>query len=250
MPGRTLLPFLSIAALVAMWALLAAVLQSRYLPTPVEVSHAFWTELLSGRLTYHLGATLLRVVCAFVLAMILGTLIGLALGRNAGLNRFFDPWLILALNLPALIIIVFCYLWIGLSETAAIIAVALNKIPSAAVTLREGARALDPQLDDVAQIFGHSGWRRFRSFTWPQLEPYFAAAVRSGLALIWKIVLVVEWVGRSNGVGFQINLSFSQFDLARILVYALSFMAIIMLIEALIIKPWESQARGWRGEAS
>ena len=242
--------FISIAVLIAIWAILAAALQSRYLPAPLEVFQDLWTELLSGRLTYHLTATLFRVTAAFVLAMMIGTAIGIALGRSADVNRFFDLWLILALNIPALVVIVFCYLWIGLTETAAIVAVALNKIPSTAVTLREGARALDPQLDDVANIFEYTGWRRFKLFTWPQLEPYFAAAVRSGLALIWKVVLVVELIGRSSGVGFQINLFFSQFDLARILVYALSFMVIIMVIEALIIKPWEKRARGWRGEAS
>jgi NitT/TauT family transport system permease protein len=71
--------------------------------------------------------------------------------------------------------------------------------------------------------------------------------VRNGLALIWKIVLIVELLGRSNGVGFQINLSFAQFDLARILVYALSFMGIVALIETFAIKPWEKRARAWRG---
>jgi NitT/TauT family transport system permease protein len=75
-----------------------------------------------------------------------------------------------------------------------------------------------------------------------------AASVRSGLALIWKIVLIVELIGRSNGIGFQINLFFGQFDLARILVYTLSFMAVVFTIEALAIKPWETRARAWRGE--
>jgi len=60
---------------------------------------------------------------------------------------------------------------------------------------------------------------------------------------------VVELLGRSNGVGFQINLYFGLFDLSRILAYALSFMAVVWLVEALLIKPWETRARAWRGEA-
>lgn len=53
------------------------------------------------------------------------------------------------LNLPALVLIVLCYIWIGLNETAAITAVVLNKIPNVATLLREGARALDPDLDSM-----------------------------------------------------------------------------------------------------
>ena len=241
-------PFLSICLLILLWWGGALLVQSRYLPSPLDVARAFVSELTSGALLFHLGITLLRVISAFSIALLIGTAIGLALGRSSVINQFFDPWLIFALNLPALVVIVFCYLWFGLTEAAAITAVALNKIPNTAITMREGRRALDPKLDDVSFIYRYTGWRKLIHLTLPQLEPYLAATIRNGLALIWKIVLVVELLGRSNGVGFQINLFFSQFDLARILVYALSFMAIIGLIEGLIIKPWQRYARAWRGE--
>ncbi len=38
----------------------------------------------------------------------------------------------------------------------------------------------------------------FRDVWVPQLFPYLMAATRGGLALIWKIVLVVELLGRSS----------------------------------------------------
>jgi NitT/TauT family transport system permease protein len=248
-PRRTVPFLLSLAILILLWALVAAAAHSRALPGPLAVSRAFWEELQSGALLFHVGMTLLRVAGAFIVAMAAGTAIGIALGRGAVLDRFFDPWLLLALNTPALVVIVFCYLWIGINETAAIAAVAINKIPNVAITLREGARALDPAFSDVAAIYRFPPLRRLRHVIWPQLEPFFAASVRSGLALIWKIVLIVELLGRSNGVGFQINLFFQLFDMARILAYALSFMAVVGLIEWLLIKPWEARARAWRGEA-
>ena len=80
----------------------------------------------------------------------------------------------------------------------------------------------------------------------PQLQPYLAAAARSGLALIWKIVLVVELLGRSNGVGFQLGVYFQLFDVAGILAYALSFIAIVQLIEWGILQPLERRVGRWR----
>jgi NitT/TauT family transport system permease protein len=246
--GRWAQPAFSAAAFLALWTGAAILLQSRYFPSPADVWLAFYSELQSGALLHHLSATFMRVAASFAVAMLAGTAIGLYLGRKPGANRFFDPWLIFALNVPAIVTIIFCYLWIGLTEAAAIVAVALNKIPNVAITLREGARALDTGLDEVARVYQLSPWVRFKSVTWPQLEPFMAAAVRSGLALIWKIVLVVELLGRSDGVGFQINLFFGLFDLARILAYSLSFMAIVWLIETSLIKPWERRARHWRRE--
>lgn len=243
-----LFSILSLLSLVALWAIAAAWSQSSYLPTPIKVFEIFRLELSNGSLLFHIGATFGRVLIAFAFAFIFGTAIGFALGRNRQADLFFDAWLIFALNVPALVTIVFCYLYLGIGETAAILAVALNKIPTFAITMREGARALDPAIDEVAKLYRYTGFRKYRLFIWPQLAPYFAAAIRNGLALIWKIVLIVELIGRGNGVGFQINLYFSQFDIAHILVYTLSFMAVIWLIESLIIKPWEIRARAWRGE--
>lgn len=35
------------------------------------------------------------------------------------------------------------------------------------------------------------------------------SATRSGLALIWKIILMVELLGRSDGMGYQLHLFFN-----------------------------------------
>ena len=104
------------------------------------------------------------------------------------------------------------YIWAGLTEAAAIAAIAVNKLPNTAVTLREGARALDRALDEMATRVRDAALGAFRHVILPQLAPYLAAAARSGLSLVWKIVLVVELLGRPNGVGFEIGIAFQLFD--------------------------------------
>ena len=248
-PSRPLWTALSLTLLVLGWAAIAAVLQSRYLPSPIEVARLFLVELTTGDLLRNVAITLARVAAAALIAFLIGTAIGIFLGRHRDADRFFDSWLIFFLNVPALITIVLCYLWIGLDEVAAITAVALNKIPNVAVTLREGARALDPQYDEMANVFRFDRLKRLRHVLLPQLEPYLAAAARSGLALIWKIVLVVELIGRSSGVGFEIELNFQNFEIGKIFVYALAFMAVIQAIDLAVLQPWERRATRWRREA-
>jgi NitT/TauT family transport system permease protein len=204
------------------------------------------SEARSGDLFLQLGATLARVVLAFVLAMLVGTVVGYIMGRVRLADRLGDPWLIVLLNLPALVIIVLAYIWGGLTEAAAVLAVAVNKIPNAVVTIREGARALDPALDDVVRVFAMPRCTALRHVIMPQLAPYIAAAARSGLSLVWKIVLVVELLGRPNGVGFEIGVAFQLFDVTRILAYALAFVAVILAIEILLVQPFERRASRWR----
>jgi NitT/TauT family transport system permease protein len=64
--------------------------------------------------------------------------------------------------------------------------------------------------------------------------------------LIWKIVLVVEFLGRSDGIGFKLHLYFQLFDVGMVLAYALSFVVVMLLIEASILRPWEARATRWR----
>ncbi|HWM30110.1 MAG TPA: ABC transporter permease [Methyloceanibacter sp.] len=239
---------LSVAGFLLVWFIAAEIAQSRMLPGPVAVIEYIYKESVHGDLVTQLGITLWRVIASFVVAMAIGSMLGLAMGQSPALNRVLDPWLIVLLNLPALVIIILAYVWFGLNEAAAIGAVALNKIPNVIVTLREGARALDPGLDEMARAYRLSPWSKLRNVTLPQLQPYFAAASRSGLSLIWKIVLVVELLGRPNGVGFELHLNFQLFNVTAILGYTLAFVAVMLAIEYLLVQPIERHATRWRNK--
>ena len=245
-----LMVFLSFAALVAAWHIGATMWPSRSFPAPMLVLQTFISETASGDLPYNLGITLWRVAASFFLAMLIGSVIGVLLGSHQRADQFFNPWVILFLNIPALVIIVLAYIWFGLNEAAAIGAVALNKIPNVVVTMREGTRALDPRYAEMAQVYRFGALDRLRHILLPQLQPYIAAASRSGVSLIWKIVLVVELLGRSNGVGFQINLFFQLFDVAAILAYTLAFVAVMLFIELVVVQPLEHTSTRWRRRAA
>lgn len=221
-------------------------LNSDLLPSPATVAGVFWLELASGQLIYHLGATLFRLAISFTIAMLLGCAIGIALGRNKKLDAFFDNWLVIFLNVPALVTVILCYVWFGLTESAAILAVVINKLPNAVVTIREGVRALDQDLLDMARCYRFSRRKTLVHVILPQLHPYLMSATRSGLALIWKIILVVELLGRNNGVGFQLHLFFQLFDVASILAYTVAFVAVIQLIEISVLKPLDKKSQRWR----
>ncbi len=240
------MPILSLLVLILAWQGLAIYLNSMTFPEPGLVAKVFWRACVTGDLPYHLGMTLLRLMVSFSIAMLLGCAIGIALGCNKKLDAFFDNWLVVFLNVPALVTIILCYVWFGLVESAAILAVVVNKLPNVIVTIREGTRALDQDLMDMARSYRLSKRKVLLEIIWPQLHPFVMGATRSGLALIWKIILVVELLGRSNGMGYQLHLFFQMFDVASILAYTLAFVGVIQLIEILLLKPLDQRALRWR----
>ncbi|HIF18586.1 MAG TPA: ABC transporter permease [Cycloclasticus sp.] len=237
---------LSLGLLLLIWQVTAVLVASAVLPTPFEVLSNLNSSVQSGELQHHLGITLYRLTISFCLAMFLGIAIGLILGRQQKTNAFFDSWLIILLNVPALVTIILCYIWFGLIETAAIFAVVINKLPNVIVTIREGARNLDEELIQMAKAYRFGRLKTLAHVIMPQLYPYIMASARTGLALIWKIVLVVEMLGRSDGMGYQIHLFFQLFDITSILAYTVSFIVVIQLIEMAILKPLDKKSQRWK----
>ena len=256
---------LSIVALAVFWELVIWRWHPKNLPHLSEVAEAFWLlattpgpwschsdtnwfwEIVSrSGLACNLGFTLFRAAAGFFSAMIVGSIIGILLGRFRGLDRFFDGWVILGLNLPALVVGILCYVWFGLNEYALVLALAINKVPLVAITVREGAAAIQPDLIQVAKAFRLSWIQTVRKVILPQLYPYFMASARAGLALIWKIVLLLEFIGQSNGVGFQFQIFFSNFEIEKVLAYTFSFIAVVMLIETFVMRPMDRRVTRWR----
>jgi NitT/TauT family transport system permease protein len=246
-PKSAVWPYLaSIAALLVAWQVAASLVHDRVLPTPAAVWAVLERDGEPWALLEHLAVTLARVAVSFFLALLIGSAIGILMGRSILVDRLSDAWLIVFLNLPALVTIVLCYVWFGLTEVAAILAVTINKVPNVVVTVREGTRALSRDLLEMAQVFRFGRWKTLRHVILPSLGPFIIAAARSGLAIVWKIVLVVELLGRSSGVGFQIGLFFQLFDVAGILAYTIAFVVVIQLLEVGVMQPLERRAGKWR----
>ncbi|MBN9316609.1 MAG: ABC transporter permease subunit [Devosia sp.] len=219
---------------------------SRLFPSPLAVGAHVVDLALNGKLLPDLGKTLSRAAVAFVVAMALGTAAGIALGRSRVADRLFSAWVVVGLNIPAIVIAIVLYIWLGLTEFALILAVVLNKLPLVIATIREGVRSFDPAYDDLGRAFRMPFARRLRLIFLPQLMPFALAAARTGLSLIWKIVLVFEVLGSDGGVGFRISVFFQFFDIKGIVAYTTAFILVVFAFEYLVLRPLERHILKWR----
>ncbi len=238
--------FLSIFLLIILWQSVSLLANSDVFPSVVDILRSFFDHLLNKDLLFHVGITLQRVLIAFFITMFLGVILGILMGLSSKINSFFDIFLIIALNIPALVTIIICYIWFGLTDFSAILAVIINKIPIIVVNIREGVKSMDKKYLQLALVYNLSFSDIFRKIYLPQIYPYIMATTRLSISLIWKIVLVVELLGRSDGVGFQIAMFFQDFDITSIFAYSFAFIFIVILIEKVILNPIENRVKKWR----
>ena len=238
--------FLSIFLFIIIWQSVAIIANSDVFPSVVDILKSFFEHLLHKDLIYHSGITLQRVFIAFFIAMAIGIFLGIVMGLSSKIDSLLDIFLIIGLNMPALVTIIICYIWFGLTDFSAILAVIINKVPIIIVNIREGVKNIDKKYLDLAQIYNISQKDIISKIYLPQIYPYIMATTRLTISLIWKIVLVVELLGRSDGIGFQIALFFQDFDITSIFAYSFAFIFIVILIENIFLNPLEEKMRRGR----
>ena len=239
---------LSALLIFGLWGLASAGVGSAVIPSPLRVWETFRAALGEGYVWPDMSVTFGRLIAAFGLAMLLALGAGLAIGTIGWVARLFDVWVTIAAAVPSLLYIVIAYLWLGLNDTAAIVAAAVVVAPSATFNVIQGVRAIDPGLSEMARAFGVSKLAIVRRVLFPQTLPFLFAAARSCLALTWKIIIFVELMGRSSGVGYRIQYFYQLFNMERVLASALPFMLLMLLIELVVLRRLERHLFRWRRE--
>ncbi|MFI5265810.1 MAG: ABC transporter permease [Chloroflexota bacterium] len=254
MPAPRLAPMLriisfrliSIALIFVLWALVSRLVSEDVVPTPAATWQAFLSGLQDGYIWPDLAITFLRMLLAFALAMAIGTLFGVALGAIPWFEHIFDFWVTLTASIPSLLFIVVVYLWLGLNDSAAILAGGLVVAPSITFNVWQGMKSLDPSLSEMSRSFGVPRWMILRRVLLPQTLPFLFAAARLGLALTWKMIIFVELLGRSSGVGYRIEYWYQLFNMRRVLASALMFVVVMLIIELLVLRNMETFLFRWR----
>jgi NitT/TauT family transport system permease protein len=247
---RVGLPLLSAALFLALWQLVSWWVTADVLPGPVAALGAMRTALGEGQTWSDMGDTAQRIAGAFALSLVAAVVIGVGLGSSRVLARLFGSWVTILASIPSLLIVVVVYLAVGIDDRGAIVAAALVVTPSITFNVWQGMRSLDPDLSEMARAFGVPRRVALRRVLLPQTLPFLFAAARSGLALVWKIIIFVELLGRSSGVGYRIQFWYSLFNMERVLGVALPFILIMLGIEFVVLRPLEARLFRWRREES
>ena len=237
----------AVAAALAVWWPLTFVFDP-FLPTPWRVVTSFVDAFTSGDIYEHIAISLRRVLFAWVVSVILGTAIGIWMGRSRLTEAFLSPWVMVGLALPGPVIILFSVLLIGVDESSRLVALTVAVTPFVVNIVHQGVRAVDPGLEEMAKVYRWSRRQWLRELLFPQIAAAIFAAVRFAFAFSWKIVLIVEALTTSEGVGGQLSFFFKLLRPDKVLAWVFTFTLILTLVDQLVFRRIERRIFAWRGE--
>lgn len=247
--SRLASPVFRLAGLLSLfigWLVLSEVVGRQTIPGPVATFEFIVREFERGAMQRHLTATIYRVMIAFAIAMGLGVLTGTLMGIYRRVDELLEAWVIAGLSIPRLVLFVAAYLTLGLNDRAAILALTISVLPTVIVQVREGTRAVDRKLVEMAVAFRRSRMSIWRRVILPQLMPYIIGTARTTLSLAWKMVILAELTGRTSGVGYQISFYYQMFNMPGILAYGITMMILLAVIDIVIMGGIQRWAFRWR----
>ena len=240
----------ALAIFFAAWWALALWVGANILPVPTTLVERLVHVLLHEDFLVHMTASLIRVLVALVISLTVATFLGIAMGLSKSAERFFDGIVLGGRTMPGLAWALLAVMVVGVSDGAPILAVSLAVSPLLTLQIWEGTKALDRDLFRMARVFRVSRQQQFRDVVVPAVLPSIVGGAKLGLALSWKVTVLAELFGVTSGVGYEISRNFQMFSLDGVLAWALSFAAVMALIEYGLIAPVYRRLTRWRGGAT
>jgi ABC-type nitrate/sulfonate/bicarbonate transport system permease component len=175
--------------------------------------------LLSGALLRHARVTLYEFAVGFVVAAVTATALGLLVGWCRPLREIVDPYIVIFAVMPRVALFPLLLLMFGVGYTSKIAIVFLGAFFPVIFNAVAGAKEVNPLMLDVAKVSGCRGYALFRKVLFPSALPFLLAGYRQGITVGFIMVVVGEFMGASEGIGFQIAMTSQRFATAELLAW-------------------------------
>jgi nitrate/nitrite transport system permease protein len=204
-----LLPLAGFALLLALWAVVSST-WARNLPSPARTwlaSKPYVMEPFAKRGELDQGIlrftwySLVLVAKGYSLSLLLGTPLGFLLGRSRLFARSLDPIIQLLRPVSPLAWLPLGLVMFQKSHPAALFTIAVCSMWPTVLNTAMGVRSIPRDYLNVARVLQLSPWKTFWKVLLPATLPYMFTGYRLSLGIAWLVIVAVEMLTGSPGVG-------------------------------------------------
>jgi ABC-type nitrate/sulfonate/bicarbonate transport system permease component len=240
--------------LIGLWELGAdrGLFRVQFFPAPSAIVAEGVSLVKSGELQSNLAISLERVAIGLALGVAAGAIVGLVMGMSHLVRAALDPLLSALYTVPKLALLPVFLLIFGLGEVPIDLSIAVSVFFFMWISTMEAILAVGEGYREVASSFGATRWQMFRHVLLPATLPGMMVALQLSAGVSVLVMVGVEFVMGSDGIGNMIWLSWSLFLATKmyvgIVVVAVLGLVMIRLVRLLtrFVVPWASanSARG------
>jgi taurine transport system permease protein len=256
-PSRSfLLSLLSVTVLLGSWLLVTEMgwANELFLPKPQAVWAAFIKTSTRGyqgsTLLVHVGASLYRVLAAFVLACLVGIPLGVLMGVSRDAHALLNPMIDFYRPLPPLGLYTLLVMWLGIGETSKLSLLFLAALPGIIISTIQAVTTIDQVYVRAAQSLGASRRDLLFQVYLPAAGPVILTGMRISLGFTYTVLVAAEIVAASAGIGWMIW-DASKFLLSDVVIMGLIVLGLTgvaldftMRLIGRVLMPWTRHSHG------
>jgi NitT/TauT family transport system permease protein len=152
-------------------------------------------------------------MAGFALAIAFGIVLGLVVGWSRAIYRGLYPVMIGFNSIPKVAVVPILIMWFGIGEVPAILTAFLISFFPIVVNVATGLATMEPELEDVLRALGANKLDIMLKVGIPRTQPYLFGSLKVAITLAFVGTVVSETVGANAGLGYQIALAGSNFQM-------------------------------------
>src|SRR5438270_7266088 len=199
-----MLPFASIAILIAAWQIAVSANSATLIPGPWAVVLGIVELARKGLLLKYVVASLFRVTWGYVSAALLAIPFGLLLGWYQRGERSINPLLQIFRPISPLAWIPISILWFGVGDLAAVFLIFLASFLPLTVTAMNAVAGIPSVYINAGRNFGLTPSQLVRRVLYPAVISQLIVGLRITLGIAWLVVVAAEMIAVNSGLGFLI----------------------------------------------
>lgn len=233
---KTLYTVIGIIGLVALWQIVALIVNSSVIiPTPVETVKEFINLLSSPTLFTALASTGLRAIIGFCLALLLSTIFAISAYAYSPIRSMLTPLITVLRATPTMSIILLAVIWFAPSVSPVFIGF-LIIFPILYESIYNALFGVDKKLIQMSKVYDVSKKDRLLSLYLPSIRKSVLSGARSAISLNVKVVIAGEVLAyTAKSIGMQMYIT--KIDIATASLFGWTIWALILsfIFEGLVI---------------
>lgn len=236
----------SVMLFLALWDFGNQVYGDLALPSPKEVLFTILMLIDSPEFQTNIYLTVQRGLVGFGLSLALGTTLGLTAGYFVTASVMSRPIVTILVGIPPIAWIVLAMIWFGFGDTTVIFTVVVASFPIIFIGALQGSRTIEGDLKEMADSFRIGFWQKCKDLYFPHLFSYLFPSWVSALGMSWKIVVMAELLGSSDGIGAALAVARSQLDTPVALALVCTMIGVLLFAEYVLLEPIRKEVESWR----
>lgn len=184
--------------------------------SPSLILQTFIEMSQNQSLFFHIGITLAETLVSFFFVVVLGIGIAVLLWACPKLSRILEPYLVVLNSLPKSALAPLLIVWLGANEKTIVVAGMSVALFGSVINLYTGFCETDPEKKKLIATLGGTKKDELLKIVLPSSVPLILSVMKVNIGLCLVGVIIGEFIGARQGLGYLIIYGSQTFICARI----------------------------------